>query len=312
MGWVIRITDMNVMLDKKLFFTGFGSVLFMLLPLFFWGGPDWVSPPVYRQAWDFGHIIFFALCGVFVQLGVGVKNIHRWLLATLLVLLAGMAVEYVQSKVGRSAAWEDVLNDIVGFWLGLVWAGKQSFKPWLRWTITALVIPSFAAILLAVMVQSRQAWQFPLLAGFEESIELQRLRGPVSRSQDFYRQGKNGLKIRFSTRKYSGAYITLYHGDWSAYRELVMDFYNPDKAVLVVTLRISDRVHDRGENDYDDRFNRRLYLEPGWNQIRIPINEIRAMPINREMVLDEVRTLGVYSSYLAEPRVLYWDNVRLE
>jgi hypothetical protein len=131
-------------------------------------------------------------------------------------------------------------------------------------------------------------------------------------SNAFYQQGLSALKIQFTMKKYSGVYLKVFHGDWSTYRSLAMEFYNPDTLPLLVTLRISDQRHDRSDNDYDDRFNRRLYLQPGWNPVRIPIREIQEMPIDRPMDMEQVRTLGVYTSYLTEPRVLYWDHVRLE
>lgn len=299
-------------MDKKIFFSIVSGTLFVLLPLLFWGGPDWVSPPVYQQIWDFGHIIFFALVGVFIQLGVGIKNLKHWLWASCLVLVIGVVIELVQKQVGRTASAGDVFNDLAGFWLGLAWAGRRFFKPWVRWAKTALMMPALFSIFIAIVIQGHQAFEFPVLAEFENTIELQRMRGDVSLSNEFYQQGTHSLKINFSTKKYSGIFLTLFHGNWSAYSTLAMDFYNPGASVLQVTLRVSDRIHDRGENDYDNRFNSRLYLEPGWNSVRIPVNEIREMPIDREMVMNEIHTLGIYSSYLPEPRVLYWDNVRLE
>lgn len=310
MAWGIHIIDVNLAVDKKLRFACFGSLLFVLLPLFFWGGPDWASPPFYRHVWDFGHIAFFALVGAFVQYGIGISTTRRWLLSTALVLLTGVAIEYIQLQVGRNASGADVFNNLIGFWLGVVWLAPA--KPWIRWAVTALIIPSLFSIAVAALVQAHQAWQFPVLADFEGTLEQQRLRGPVFLSRKHVQQGEGSLEIRFTRRKYSGAYINVFHGDWSGYRELVMDFYNPGPSELVVTLRISDRSHDRGANDYDDRFNRRLHLQSGWNQVRIPVQEIREMPVDRAMQMNQVRTLGVYTTYLKEPRVLYWDYVRLE
>lgn len=299
-------------MDKKIFFSMLSGVLFILLPLLFWGGPDWVSPPIYQHIWDFGHIVFFALVGAFIQHGVGTRNFKRWVIASSVILIVGIVIELVQKQVGRTASAMDVFNDLAGFWLGLAWAGRDFFKPWVVWVKTALVIPALLSICMAIAIQSQQALAFPLLAGFENGIELQRMRGSVSPDNAFYRQGERSLKINFSTKKYSGIYLTLFHGDWSAYSHLAMDFYNPDSVVLPVMLRISDRTHDRGKNDYDDRFNRRLYLEPGWSSVRVSVNEIKGMPTERDMVMNEIHTLGVYTSYLTEPRVLYWDNVRLE
>lgn len=303
---------MSLIVDKTLRFAGLGSFLFILLPLFFWGGPDWASPPLYQQVWDFGHIVFFALVGAFVQYGIGITSVRRWSLATALVLLTGIAIEYIQHQVGRSASTADVVNNLVGFWLGLVGLAWHRASRWMRWAVVLLIIPSLFSIAMAAIVQAHQAWYFPVLADFETAVEQRRLRGPVSFSKEYVREGRQSLKIGFTTRKYSGAYITVFHGDWSAYDELVMDFYNPDQSVLTVTLRISDRAHDRGKNEYDDRFNRRLLLSPGWNEVRIPVREISEMPVDRDMLMNEVRTLGVYSSYLKEPKVLYWDFVRLE
>lgn len=299
-------------MDKKLYLAGLGSLLFILLPFFFYGGPDWTSPPIYQQVWNFGHIIFFALLGAFVQIGIGIKTWRHILWVTGLTVLLGVAIEYVQSHIGRTASWSDVANDLAGFWMGLVWARRQQFKVWVRTGVTFLIVPAVGAVFIAVAVEGRQLLQFPQLGSFEDSVELQRIDGPGSLSDEFYCEGHNALKIEFTRGKHSGLFLNVFHGDWSAYRTLAMDFYNPDPNLLEVTLRISDLTHDRGANDYDDRFNRRLFLQPGWNPIRIAVTEIQDMPVDRQMNLHEIHTIGVYTSYLDKPRRVYWDNVRLE
>jgi hypothetical protein len=58
-------------------------------------------------------------------------------------------------------------------------------------------------------------------------------------------------------------------------------------------------------------FNGRYLIAPGWNDLRIPIAEIRAAPTERALDLANLSQMVIFTVDLAHPRRLYLDRVRL-
>ncbi|MCK4895104.1 MAG: hypothetical protein KAT07_14100, partial [Calditrichia bacterium] len=61
-----------------------------------------------------------------------------------------------------------------------------------------------------------------------------------------------------------------------------------------------------------DRFNKRLILQPGWNNIKIAIREIQRGPKDRLLNLEKIYNFGFFVSNLKEPLNIYLDEVKLE
>ena len=90
-----------------------------------------------------------------------------------------------------------------------------------------------------------------------------------------------------------------------------MSLYNPDDTILPLTVSIRDHEHFRRGGAYQDRFNGRYFIAPGWNDLRIPIAEIRAAPAERALDLAGLSELVIFTVDLEHPRLLYLDRVRL-
>ena len=77
--------------------------------------------------------------------------------------------------------------------------------------------------------------------------------------------------------------------------------------------QIHDREHDRkDEQNYSDRFNRRIVLQPGAQQVRISLQEVKSAPATREMDMEHVVNINVFAYMLKEERVVFFDNFRLQ
>ncbi len=70
-----------------------------------------------------------------------------------------------------------------------------------------------------------------------------------------------------------------------------------------------DAEHD---NDYYDRFNCLLKLVRGFQQIRIPVREIRDGPRSRELDLKRITNFKLFAIDLTTPADLTVGNFRLE
>ncbi len=300
-----------------------GVLLLLAAPLFFIGGPDWVSSTLLKNIWNFGHVIFFALLLVVVQWFVPLTQWRHWLGVTVLALAGGGLVEVVQHFVGRHASWADLFNNLAGVWLGLFWGQRLGATPHARLVCGArlmsllLIGPGLWLVVDAAWAEVSLRRTFPLLNSFESRAQWQQVtanpaRVQVQPSHTVFSHGGQALQATLAAGGYSGLRVRVCYGDWRGYEFIAMDLFNPDPDVLPLGLRLSDVIHDRSGNRFDDRFNRALVLQPGWNNLRIAIADIEQSPRHRTMQLDGVCNLGIFASGLPHPRRFYLDNIRLE
>ena len=93
---------------------------------------------------------------------------------------------------------------------------------------------------------------------------------------------------------------------------LVITLFNPSTEPLALTLRINDVAHDRSEHAYNDRYNTRLILEPGFNTFTRNLADIENAPADRTMDMSQIRRMGLFAVRLPEPRTVYLSDLRLD
>jgi hypothetical protein len=113
------------------------------------------------------------------------------------------------------------------------------------------------------------------------------------------------------TSLYSGVALEYFPGDWSGFRALEIEILNPSPESLDITCRIHDRRHEKGEQRHSDRFNKMYRLQPGWNNLRIDLEEVARAPAGRTMDLGEIRFVGLFATKLPASRTIFIDYVRL-
>lgn len=290
-------------------------LLLAIAPFFFLGGPDWASPRLYRALWSAGHYLFFALLTAWVMTYRPLHRVRDWLLLTLVVILLSLVIELVQGMVGRNANWRDGLSNLVGAWFALFWLQPARPMVWLgRALATVLLVWQLLPLGQTLINSVYQAQRFPVLADFESPREMQFWSGGERVSAPSV-QGHYSLAFHvghpdIERHHYTGVTLHTLAGDWRGYEMLAFELHAEREVTL--TLRINDRHHDRYANEYDDRFNQRLTLEPGWNAIRIPLEQVRSAPRERRMNMQEVQRLLLFTAGLAEPHRLHLDHLRLE
>jgi VanZ family protein len=295
----------------------------LLAVLLFVGGPGYHSPRSFGRFWNLGHIVlFFLLTDLFLQTRFYQKRAHSagaiWgALAATLVL--GALVELLQAGIGRLPAAGDVARDLLGTLLALAFGIKPAGGA-VRWpqrflqaaavlTVAAACVPLAAALL----DEYRAAAAFPRLASFETTTELDRWEGDAARtlSGKVFRDGRRSLKISLTRAKYSGVALKYFPRDWGGYDALEFSVFNPGPAPLALTCRVHDRLHSAAGQHYSDRFNRRFRIAPGWNDIAIPLEDIRLAPATRTLDLSRIDGLGLFSVRLPAPATVFLDRVRL-
>lgn len=290
-------------------------ILIVALPFFFVGGPNWMSGPLFRAVWDLGHIVFFALLLLVIQRKHPLHKWYWWLLVTLVVLIVGASIEYLQTKVGRDGNWSDVLGNLTGAWLGLFWFQRPTRWVWIGRILACLLLmrPLMIVANLALL-QYQVAQKFPLISSFEQASELTRWDGRLQRSTEHISEGSYSAQVSLGKRKYSKAALRKFFGDWRQHQYLAFDIYNPDAHPLSMSLRVHDAQHEQGSKAYqnNDRFNAPLMVEPGWNKFRVALKDIQHAPEGREMEMDLIRGVEIFTGPQDPPRVIYLDNLRLQ
>jgi hypothetical protein len=117
-------------------------------------------------------------------------------------------------------------------------------------------------------------------------------------------------RLRFSPARWPGLKMAEVHPDWSAYDVLAFDIYAEAAPPVELVLRIDDFEHDG--TSYADRFNLDLWLEPGLNTFRVPIEDVLAAPVGRRMDPRRMAKVFLFANEPSVPFTLYWNGFRLE
>jgi hypothetical protein len=227
----------------------------------------------------------------------------------------GLGIEKVQGLTGRDASWVDGGTNAAGaaIMLLLVLAARGRARPlWLTGTvITALLL--LAAWLPGRQIHDalRQRYEFPMLASFEDDLELSRWRFQESTGSIVQAHGTHGpdsLRVTFAAGQYPGASFVWPPPDWSSHAAFAFDIHVDEGPPLPLIVKIEDRAHNQ---HYEDRFHEELLLEPGAHQIRIETTKIRDGIRGRKFDLEQVAVVQWFLDGLDRTRVVHIDNVRL-
>lgn len=288
--------------------------------LLFIGGPGPDSLRSVRYFWVVGHLFCFGLWSyLYLALRDRLSFWRQFVEITLFCFLVGGSIELLQGQIGREPSWQDVYNDVLGGWLAVMFfsQGKASLpRLWLHLVqFPVVVLVAFALLPLSkAVVDDLIAWhQFPLLSGFETPFEETRWIGKSRRqtTSDVAYTGSKALRVELMTGRYPGVFLQHFPSDWHQYQMLSMQVYNPNSAPLELHFRIHDQLHRTFDNLHRDRYNSRVELQPGWNEIIAPLSDVAGAPRDRILDLKRVAGIGLFAVSLEQPQIIYVDDVRL-
>ncbi|MBT3031094.1 MAG: hypothetical protein KME36_08350 [Candidatus Thiodiazotropha sp. (ex Lucina pensylvanica)] len=81
--------------------------------------------------------------------------------------------------------------------------------------------------------------------------------------------------------------------DWRGYDRLELLIYSDQSEDLSLTLRIHDRGHNR---QLEDRYNRSLLIQPGFNRFSLPLHEVRDVPSVRIMDMAAISDVMLFAT----------------
>ncbi|HAJ93129.1 MAG TPA: hypothetical protein DCO71_11040 [Gammaproteobacteria bacterium] len=297
-------------------FLAIGSVLLFL------GGPDYYSSRSFKHFWDIGHIVYFSLLtGLLSQwrLVSRMSLAWQWTIILGITILLGVSIELMQHGTTRTPDTGDVLRDLTGSLLVLVYGSlgsklqPDSRRFSLQFSVLVLSLVQLWPVTKSLIDEAIARHQFPLLSGFETPFEIDRWAGSAGLTVETIASISHDklLKLSLTTDQYSGAILNYFDGNWALARTLKISLYNPDAEPLQIICRIDDLQHADGDQEYEDRFNRGFLLMQGWSHLEIDLDEVKESPVSRSMDMGRIRGLGLFVMSLPIPRNLYVDNIQL-
>ena len=285
------------------------------------------SSRVADEMFNFGHLPLFGVTALVILWVLGgrtwpVRERRKYAAAFAAALGLGVVTEFIQlSMPGRYFEVQDIVYDALGAFtfLALVYPfSGLSRRSALEWKAACAGVIAIAAvpIALAALDVRRMEGEFPLLGSFETRIEMDRWNTAecrAGRAREHASHGEYALKARLAPGEFPGISMKWLEGDWRGYERLCFDAFLEGDSPLAVTVRVHDEIHGKSElQSYSDRFNKRLVLQPGAQQIRIDLDEVKTAPQGREMDMGRVRNICVFAYRLGEERLVWFDHFRLE
>jgi len=276
-----------------------------------------------KEILNLGHIFAFAGL-IFLLLAISERFSKQTVLSQLLLaaglsLIIGLIIEYLQTFVGRTLSWRDVWMDLVGalcaisFFSPVVCDINLKLRSGLRFAVILLTFLVTYPSLIIFVDEFIARKQFPVLADFTTPFEETRwsaTMATIQLEQPEISTNKT-LAVEFRPAKYSNVTLEHFPADWSKYAVLHMKLYNPEVIPVRIAIRIHDLVHTQGQQLYSDRFTQQLALNSGWNEIQIDLDEVIKAPLTRNMDMQAIYALMLFTSDLVKSRKVYVARVDL-
>lgn len=290
----------------------------------FYGGIQHLAIRSVNELWNLGHIGYFALT-IYLLVKTGfLKKValpYQWLIFLLFSLIWGVLIEVLQYDTSRAPDLNDVFRDITGcllmlsFHPALLKLSSFALRFFIRSAVLIALGIQLIPLAVALIDETTAYLQFPVLSDFETPFELDRWDGGAAKEVVQLDSGSKQslLKISLNTNTYSGVGMKYLPSDWSAYKSVNMRFFNPTDQSLSLVIRIHDARHLAGPLAYahSDRFNKRINLKKGWNDISISLSVVEMAPYKRKMDMSQIRDISFFTTRLPEPAVIYLDKIYL-
>jgi hypothetical protein len=147
---------------------------------------------------------------------------------------------------------------------------------------------------------------------FESEAELDRFHWKCHTlfrlSDEHVTHGTRSLVLELYPSEYPGLAPMLEKNDWSGYRALCFDIYNPAAKELRISIRIDDR---EDFPDYKDRYNKSFILQTGLNRKGFPLDSLVTTGGHRNLDLKNIYRVLIFMVNPSEKVVLYVDYMRL-
>jgi len=273
---------------------------------------------------NYGHVLLFGFVALVM---LWVLNRGEWpctekrmyLRAGFITVGIAIITECIQAFIpDRYFQLADILNDTVGASVFLAFV--SSFHNVLPGRYTALYRKGLIILLtlpsIPIATSAYDTWdmtrEFPVLSSFESPLEMSRWtnkESKIERTKLNTIDGDYSLKADLLFGNYPGISMDYLTNNWRGYSSMSFEVFLEGTTPLDMTVRINDRTHN---DEFNDRFNKRVQLLPGENHICIQLDEVRKAPLGREMDMSAITNICIFACNLKTPRTVYFDNFRLK
>ena len=263
-----------------------------------------------------GHALLFGVVAIVMlkdrKAGRG-AYFRTFFAATLL----GVGTELMQSFEGRDAEVLDVVRDALGAaaFLGFTWTLRHGERAPRRFLIRMAALGIIVVVFwqpISTGAAFVQRWHsFPMIADFHSQLQARFCSTGNARLEICpapWEATEYAAKVTFEPAHYSGFSISGPWPDWSTLREFDFTVYSGLPDPVSLNLRIHDAHHN---NQYRDRFNKELEINPGLNFVKIPLTLVEKSPSGRRMDLARIRGIGLFVVKPANPFDLFLSDFKL-
>jgi len=300
------------------------SLVFILFVFLFVGGETQQKHRLIKDIWDAGHLVLFGLIS-FIYFSHPARTNHsltyKIVATTLFSLISGSAIELIQMFTHRSFSLGDIVNDVIGGYLGLLAIIITSKQKTLKNQILASL-----AFLLLIFIGLRGLEKhlideyilrndFPELASFETNLEMERWEFKLVNAKpslQYVKKGTYSLEAEFLRGRYPNISMQHFMADWSDYEKLHFSVFNATNETQQFELKIYDSKHIATGRKYKDRFNKPVSFAPGWNEIDIELSDIIRSPRHRSMNIKAIKGFSLFTDKLKQPVTLFIDDIHLK
>jgi len=151
-----------------------------------------------------------------------------------------------------------------------------------------------------------------MLFDFETDAELDRIHWRCftmfSLADEHSTHGKKCLKMELYPSNWPGWAPVMENLRLDKYKKLAFDLYNPENSATQITIRVDDK---KDYPDYDDRYNQKIFFEPGINNIKLQLDQLKTSGTSRNLNIKRISRIKIFMAHPDRKYVLYLDNVRL-
>ena len=276
----------------------------------------------WREVFNSAHVILFLFISFVLYFRLSAiyrfsNSVIIYLVVLVTCLLLGVAIEVLQGLLQRETSVDDLYRNFFGIISGLGLASLRRQK--IRSNKILLGVFSIGFLLLGSGSLFQISWHyiqraqaFPVIMEFntEWSNSFVRFNNiEMEPSSDKAGDNNHLFRIRFAVARFPGVSVIEPEPDWSAYRKLRFKVASGDNENIDLFLRIHDINHD---HRHQDRFNRKLIIHPGLNEIVISLAQIEKGPLNRDLDLTNIAGLILFLSKVEKSQLLEISNIYLE
>jgi len=298
-------------------------LIFILFIFLFVGGETQQKHRLIKDVWDAGHLILFGLISfIYFSHPVRVNHsiIYKVVATTLFCLFIGSAIEIIQLFTHRNFSIGDIVNDVIGGYLGLLAIVITNKQQTLK---NQIIAPLVFFLLIFIGLRGLEKHlvdeyilrsDFPELASFETNLEMERWEFKLVNAKPSLQHVKKGtysLEAEFLRGRYPNISLQHFKADWSEYEKLSFSVFNPGSEPQQFELKIYDAQHITSGRKFKDRFNKKITFAAGWNEIEIELSKIIQSPRNRSMNIKEMKGLSLFTDKLKQPVTIFIDSIHL-